>query len=121
MALSGAEVKSVRAGKISLRDGFARFEKGEAFLYNVHISPYPFAGREPLDPIRPRKLLLKKKEILRFGDALRRRGFTLVPMEVYLKKGWVKLSLALAKGKKLWDKRESIKLRDLERDEDRRF
>ena len=114
--LKGAEVKSLRSGNISLADSFARGENGEVFLHNMHIAPYEFSNINNPDPIRPRRLLLGKNQIRRIlGEAAARR-LALIPLKVYFKGGIVKVELALAKGKKLYDKREAIKKRESERE-----
>lgn len=113
--LKGSEVKSVRAGNVNLKDSFARIENGEVFLYNTHISPYAEASYLNVDPLRPRRLLLHKSQITKFYTNLSQRGFTLVPFSIYLSdRGIVKLELALCKGKKLYDRRESIKRREID-------
>lgn len=114
--LMGAEVKSLRGRKANLKDSFARVEDGEIYLYNMHISPYPQAGRFNPDPKRRRKLLLHKAEIKRLLGQLTQKGLTLIPVKLYFKKGLAKVKLALAKGKKLYDRREDIKRRDSDRD-----
>ncbi len=114
--LMGAEVKSLRGHKANLKDSFARIEDGEIYLYNMHISPYPQAGRFNPDPKRRRKLLLHKTEIKRLFVQLTQKGLTLIPLKLYFKKGLAKVELALAKGKKLYDRREDIKRRDSDRD-----
>ena len=111
--LKGCEVKSLRAGKINLDDSFSRVEKQEAFLYNAHISRYTEASYLNVDPDRPRRLLLHKNQIERIAGKLTQKGLTLIPLKVYFNhRGFVKLELALCKGKKLYDKRESIKRRE---------
>jgi SsrA-binding protein len=111
--LKGSEVKSLRAGKINLDDSFARFEKEELFLYNAHISHYAEASYLNVDPDRNRKLLLHKNQIQRIISKLTQKGLTLIPLKVYFNdRGFVKVELALCKGKKLYDKRESIKRRE---------
>jgi len=115
--LKGSEVKSLRAGKITLDDSFARFEEGEIFLYNAHISHYAEASYLNVDPDRPRKLLLHKEQIQRVIGKLTQKGLTLIPLKVYFNdRGFVKIELALGKGKKLYDKRESIKRRETDRE-----
>ena len=111
--LKGSEVKSLRAGKINLNDSFARIEKAEANLYNAHISHYAEASYLNVDPDRTRRLLLHKNQIERIAGKLAQKGFTLIPLKFYFNdRGFVKLELALCKGKKLYDKRESIKRRE---------
>jgi SsrA-binding protein len=121
IALAGTEVKSLRQGKGNLNDAFARVEHNEMLLYNMHISPYDFGNRFNLDPLRPRKLLLHKEEIRRLYGKTREKGLTLVPLRFYLKRGKVKVELALVKGKKLYDKREDIASRDAKREMERAF
>jgi len=116
IVLQGAEVKSLRDKKANLKDSFARIEDNELFLYNMHISPYPQAGRFAPDPKRRRKLLMHKPEIKRLFGELTQKGLTLVPLKIYFKKGMAKVEIALAKGKKLYDRREDIKRRDADRD-----
>lgn len=117
--LRGSEIKSIRKRLVNLKDGFARVEKGEVFLYNVNISPYEFARLEETDPKRPRKLLLKKSQIAHIFVKTSEKGLTIIPLRLYLKKGLAKVEIALAKGKKFFDKREAIKAKDAKRDIDR--
>ncbi|MGE5559228.1 MAG: SsrA-binding protein SmpB [Bacillota bacterium] len=120
IALTGTELKSLRDGKGNLKDSFARIERGEVFLYNMHISPYDFGNRYNHDPLRTRKLLLHKGEIIRLSAKLREKGLTLVPTVMYFnEKGKVKLELGLARGKKLHDKREAMAERDAKREIER--
>jgi SsrA-binding protein len=115
--LKGTEVKAIRDGKANLRDGFALIRNGEAWLLNVHISPHDTASQYfNHDPRRTRKLLLHKKEIRTLTGKAEQQGLTLVPLKMYLKRGLVKVSIGLGKGKKLYDKREDIKQRDDKRD-----
>jgi SsrA-binding protein len=116
MVLKGTEVKSLRQGKANLNDAFAMVRDGEAFLHNLHISPYDFGNRENHDPDRMRKLLLHKTEILRLFGKIREQGYTLIPLRLYFKDGKVKAELGLAKGKKLYDKRETLKEKSQKRD-----
>jgi SsrA-binding protein len=116
IVLVGPEVKSVRAGKVSLAESFARIEGNEAYVYAMHISPYDPASRFNVDPTRTRKLLLNRREIRRLIGETQQAGLTLVPLELYLKDGFVKLTLALARGKKQHDKREDQKRRDADRE-----
>jgi len=115
IALVGSEVKSLRDGKASLDEAFARIQDGEVFLCNMHIGPYEQA-REQHDPRRTRKLLLHRREISRFLTRATARGYTLVPLKVYWKRGKAKVELAVARGKQQFDKREDIKRRDTERE-----
>jgi SsrA-binding protein len=121
LALTGTEIKSVRAGEVNLKDSFAKVKDGEVFVYNMHISPYAQGNRYNQDPMRPKKLLLHKKEIRKLDQAVSQEGLTLIPLEVYLQRGIAKLSLAVAKGKKLYDKRDDIAKRDAKRDIDRKM
>ena len=116
MVLTGTEVKSLRLGKANLNDSFALVRSGEAFLNNLHISPYDFGNRENHDPDRMRKLLLHKKEITRLFSKIREQGYSLVPLRLYFKNGMVKVEMGLAKGKKLYDKREDLKKKDQKRE-----
>lgn len=116
LVLAGPEVKSVRAGKVSLAEAFARIDNGEAWIYGMHISPYDPASRWNVDPTRPRKLLLHRREIRRLIGATQQEGFTLVPLELYAKDGFIKAAIALARGKKNFDKREDMKKRDADRE-----
>jgi len=119
IVLTGTEIKSVRQGMVSLRDSFARVENGEVLLYNMNVGPYDAGNRFNHEPRRTRKLLLNKSEIRKLATTTQEKGFTLVPLKVYLKNGWAKVELALARGKRLYDKREDIKKRDIRRQVDR--
>lgn len=116
IALAGTEVKSIRAGKVSLRDSYAEVLDGEVFLQQMHISPYEKGNRFNHDPKRPRKLLLHKREIKRLLGQTTQKGYTLIPLRLYFKRGRVKVELALGRGKKLYDKREDIARRDAQRE-----
>jgi SsrA-binding protein len=116
IVLVGPEVKSIRAGKVSLTEAFARIDGSEAFLHDMHISPYGPASLWNVEPTRPRKLLLNRREIRKLIGATQQEGFTLVPLELYLKDGYVKVALALGRGKKRFDKREDLKKRDADRE-----
>jgi SsrA-binding protein len=116
IVLAGPEVKSIRGGKVSLTEAFARIERNEAMLYGMHITPYDPASRWNVDPVRTRKLLLHRREIRRLIGATQQEGLTLIPLELYLKDGFVKIALALGKGKKNFDKREDAKRRDADRE-----
>ncbi len=116
MVLTGTEIKSVRASRIQLKDGYAQIKNGQAWLVNVHIAPFEQGNIWNQDPERTRKLLLKKREITRLENELKGTGMTLIPLKVYIKRGFAKILLGLAKGKHDYDKRESIKRRDQERD-----
>jgi len=115
LVLKGTEIKSIRAGRINLKDGFASLSRGEVWLYNVHIAPFEQGNRFNHDPYRVRKLLLKQKEIDKIVGDVNQSGITLVPLKVYIKHGVAKVLLGIAKGKKKYDKRESLKRKDQER------
>ena len=119
IALLGSEIKSIRAGHISIKEAFVRIDGEEAWLIDAHISPYDQANRFNHEPRRPRKLLLHKKEITRLFEDVRRKGVTIVPVRVYLKKGRAKVEIAIAKGKKQFDKRHEIAKRDSQREIER--
>lgn len=121
IALTGTEVKSIRAGKVNLRDSFVKVERGEVFLWNAHISPYEQGNRFNHDPLRTRKLLLHKSEILKIENTLKTKGYTLIPLKMYFKKGHVKCEIGLATGKKLYDKRQDMAAKAAKRDLDRRI
>lgn len=116
VALLGTEVKAIREGRVNLRESFGRVEDGEVFLYNVHISPYSHRGSSDHEPTRRRKLLLHRQEIQKLIGKTVQRGMTLVPVRMYFKNGRVKVSVSLAKGKQSYDKRETIKRREAERE-----
>ena len=116
VALTGTEIKSVRAGRVNLRDGFVQIRNGEAWLLNVHISPYDFGNRENHEPRRERKLLLHRHEIRKLYSKVAERGWTIVPLRIYLKEGRAKVEIALARGKRLYDKRDAVAERDMDRD-----
>lgn len=122
MVLSGAEVKSLRAGKANLRDGYARVSNNEVFLHNVHISPYSHATQDKADPMRVRKLLLHRREIRRLIGKMQEKGFALIPLKLYFNnKGKVKVELALARGKRLFDKRLTLKKKETDREIERAY
>jgi SsrA-binding protein len=116
IVLLGTEVKSIREGRVNLRDSFARVEGGEVFLYNVNISPYSHRGYAEHEPLRQRKLLMRRDEIRKLIGRTVEKGMTLVPLRMYFKSGRVKVAVGLAKGKKDYDKRETIKRRETERE-----
>jgi SsrA-binding protein len=116
IALQGSELKSVRAGQISLQEAYVSIDNNQAWLMNAHIAPYDPASRYNHVPLRPRRLLLHRSEIRELFDAVRQKGVTIVPVKVYLKNGRAKLDVAVAKGKKLYDKRQEIAKRDAERE-----
>ncbi|MBO5141559.1 MAG: SsrA-binding protein SmpB [Clostridia bacterium] len=115
IALVGPEVKSIRDGKVNLKDSFAMIKNSEIFLHNMHISPYKQGSFSNVDPMRTRKLLLHKKEIIKLSNQIAQKGVTLVPVSLYFNKNKVKLELAIARGKKLYDKRQDIAKKDAER------
>ena len=119
LVLKGTEIKAIRDGKITIQDGYISIYKGEAFLKNVHISPYDFGNIFNHDPLRTRKLLLHKKEILKLHQKIKEKGFTLVCTKIYLKNGRAKVEIALAKGKKNFDKRDSEKEKSQKREIER--
>ena len=121
IALHGTEVKSIRMGHCSLEEAYIRIEKGEAFIYGMHISPYEKGNLFNRDPLRVKKLLLNRSELNKIGGKISEKGYTVVPISVYLKGNLVKLTIGIAKGKKLYDKRESIAKRDLQREAERDF
>jgi len=116
IVLKGTEVKSAREGKINLKDGYGSIKNGELFLFNMHISEYHHGTAFNHDPTRTRKLLLHRKEIDKLTGKVNERGLTLVPLKVYLKRGHIKVEIALVKGKKLYDKRKDITQRDMDRE-----
>jgi SsrA-binding protein len=116
VSLLGTEVKSIREGRINLKDSYAHIRAGEAFLFNCHISPYTHGNRQNHEPTRTRKLLLQRKEIRKLIGKTQEKGLTLVPIRVYLKRGLVKIELGLARGKKLYDKRETERRKESDRE-----
>jgi len=121
IVLQGTEIKSIRAGKVNLKDSYAKIENGEVFLHQMHISPYEQGNRFNHDPLRTRKLLLHRKEINKLIGLTKEQGYSLVPLKIYLKNGFAKITLALAKGKKKYDKREELKKREAKRAIERAF
>lgn len=119
--LFGTEVKSLRAGKCNLKDSYIRIEKGEAFIYSMHISPYEHGNIFNKDPLRPRKLLLHKKEINKLFGSVKKDGYSIVPLKIYFAGSLVKLDIALARGKKLYDKRDTIAKKDQKREAEKEF
>jgi SsrA-binding protein len=119
LVLTGTEIKSIRAARVQLQDAYARVEDGEAWVHNMHIAPYEQGNRANVDSRRPRKLLLHRREIDRLLGKAQERGLTLVPLSVYLRRGFAKVELAVAKGRKLYDKREAIADREIKRDQER--
>lgn len=116
IVLTGTEIKSIRKGMLNLKDSFAKIEAGEVFLYNMHISPYEQGNRYNHKPDRVRKLLLNKKEIMKIEVKIKKENYTIVPLELFLSHGFAKIEIGLAKGKKLYDKRESIAKKTQDRD-----
>lgn len=121
IALLGTEIKSVRARQVSIAEAYVRIENNEAWLMDAHIAPYQQAGFFNHEPARSRKLLLHKKEISRLSENVSKKGVTIIPLQLYLKNGIAKVEIAVARGKKLYDKRQSIKKRDIQREIDREF
>ncbi|MEA1940306.1 MAG: SsrA-binding protein SmpB [Candidatus Caldatribacteriota bacterium] len=119
LVLKGTEVKSLREGKVSLRESFAQFEKNELYITNMHISPYRFGNIFNVEPKRKRKLLLHQREIKRLKGQIEEKGLTLIPLRIYFKRGNAKIELALAKGKKLYDKRHALAEKDAQREVER--
>ncbi|MFW5930964.1 MAG: SsrA-binding protein SmpB [Desulfosalsimonas sp.] len=119
MQLKGTEVKSLRQGRSNLKDAYAKFKNGELWLYQMHIAPYPFAYYDNHEPDRPRKLLMHRSELKRLYGKIREKGFALVPLRVYFKNGKAKAAIALAQGKRKYDKRRAIKEREVAREMDR--
>ncbi len=115
LVLYGTEIKSIRNGKVNLKDSYATLNKGEIFVYSMHISPYEQGNIFNKDPMRPRKLLLHKKEIFKLTGMIQQKGYTLVPISIYFKDNRVKLELGICKGKKLFDKREDLKKKEADR------
>ncbi|QEU46112.1 SsrA-binding protein SmpB [Schleiferilactobacillus harbinensis] len=116
IALTGTEIKSVREGKMNLRDGYARVRNGEVWLENVHISPYKQGNQFNVDPLRNRKLLLKKREIAKLAGVVQEKGIAIVPLKAYLKHGYAKILIGVGKGKHEYDKRETLKRKEQARD-----
>jgi len=119
IVLTGTEIKSVRAGRINLKDSFAKIENGEAWLYHSHISPYDMGNRYNHEPERKRKLLLTKQEIRKLIGKTKETGYALIPIKMYLSNGWAKVEIGLAKGKKLYDKREVMAKKTVKREIER--
>ncbi|MEW8973815.1 MAG: SsrA-binding protein SmpB [Tissierellaceae bacterium] len=115
IVLKGTEVKSIRQGKLNIKDSYASVDNGEVYINNMHISPYEQGNIYNVDPLRKRKLLLNRREIRKLAQDIKLKGYTLIPLSVYIKEGRVKVELATAKGKKLYDRREDIAKRDAER------
>jgi SsrA-binding protein len=116
LVLKGSEIKSIRAGRVALKEAYVLVERGQAFLHGAHIAAYDPAARQGHDPLRPRKLLLHKKEIAKIAEQTQQKGLTVIPLKMYLTKGRAKLEIALARGKKIYDKRNAIAERDSQRE-----
>lgn len=121
LALHGTEVKSLRLGKCSIKEAFVRMDNGEAYVYGMNVSPYEKGNIFNKDPLRPRKLLLHKQEIRKLAGDMTAAGYTVVPLQVYFKDGRAKMEIGLAKGKKLYDKRQDIAKKDIRREHEREF
>jgi SsrA-binding protein len=119
MELRGPEVKSIRAGHVSFQDTFARVDRGEVWLHSLHISPYEQANRANVDPVRARRLLLNRREIRHLAAKVDEKGLTLVPLDIFFARGYAKITLGVARGRKLHDKREALKRREQEREAQR--
>lgn len=121
LILEGSEVKSVRQGKVNLKDSFGRVEKEEIWIYGMHISPYGAAGSQKIDPLRPRKALLSKKELVKLIGKAAEKGLTLVPLKIFFEGNWAKIELGLAKAKKKYEKREKLRRKETEREIERAY
>jgi SsrA-binding protein len=121
LVLQGTEVKALREGRVNIKDGYARIRNGELFLEDVHISPYAYGNRLNHEPLRERKLLMRRREINRLIGKVHERGYTLIPLDIHFARGRAKVELALAKGKKLHDKRETLRRRDMEKELERAY
>ncbi|MHA6653638.1 SsrA-binding protein SmpB [Aerococcus urinae] len=116
LVLTGTEIKSIRKGKVNLKDSFARVENGQVWVYGMHVSPFEQGNRFNPDPMRPRKLLLKKREINRLAKHVSQEGYAIIPLRMYIKRGFAKLLIGIGKGKKQYDKRQALKEKDMKRD-----
>ena len=121
LVLKGTEIKAIRGGRVNLKDSFARVQNGEVFLHNMHISPYEQGNRHNHEPLRTRKLLLHRKQINKLIGDTKQEGYSLVPLKLYLKNGYAKVLIGLARGKKKYDKREDLKRKEAKRDVERAF
>ncbi len=119
--LYGTEVKSIRQGKVSIKEAFVRIDNGEVFVYGMHVTPYEQGNIFNKDPLRPKKLLMHKHEIMKLVGQIKEKGYTLVPLQVYIKNGLVKVEIGLARGKKNYDKRETTAKKELNREMERNF
>ncbi|MCY3035707.1 MULTISPECIES: SsrA-binding protein SmpB [Aerococcus] len=116
LVLTGTEIKSIRKGKVNLKDSFARVENGQVWVYGMHVSPFEQGNRFNPDPMRQRKLLLKKREINRLAKHVSQEGYAIIPLRMYIKRGFAKLLIGIGKGKKKYDKRQALKEKDMKRD-----
>ncbi|MBS3899930.1 MAG: SsrA-binding protein SmpB [Dethiobacter sp.] len=121
MVLTGTEVKSIRSGKANLKDSYARIENSEVFIHNMHVSPYEQGNRFNHEPLRKRKILMNRREISRLIGLTREKGYTLIPLKLYAKKGFIKVEIALARGKREYDKRDAIATKEAKREVERVF
>ncbi len=121
LILEGFEVKSVRQGKVNLKDSFGKVEKEEILIYGMHISPYKTAGKLPIDPVPPRKILLKKRELVKLIGKVSEKGLTLVPLKIFFDGNWAKIELGLGVAKKKYEKREKLRRKETEREIERAF
>jgi SsrA-binding protein len=121
LVLSGSEVKSIREGKVNLKESFGRIEHEEVWIYGMHINPYKRADRNKLDPLRPRKVLLQKRELVKLIGKVAEKGLTLVPLKIFFDGNWAKVELGLAKAKKKYEKREVIRTREVKREIEKAF
>ncbi|EEG77881.1 SsrA-binding protein SmpB [Dethiobacter alkaliphilus] len=121
MVLTGTEVKSIRAGKVNLKDSYARIENNEIFIHNLHISPYEQGNRFNHEPLRKRKLLMHRRQISRLIGLTKEKGYTLIPLQMYASKGFIKIEIALARGKKQYDKRQALAAKEAKREVERAF
>lgn len=121
LVLEGSEVKSIRLGRVNLKDSFGREEKEEVWIYGMHISPYPAADRRKIDPTRPRKVLLKKRELVKLIGRAAEKGLTLVPLKIFFDGNWAKIELGLAKAKKKYEKREAIRRKEAKKEIEKAF
>jgi SsrA-binding protein len=119
IVLTGTEVKSARQGAVNIKDAYAKLDRGELYLFNAHISPYAQGNRENVDPVRPRKLLVHARELRKLARATETTSMTIIPTRMYLRDGWIKVEVAVARGKKLHDKREATRRREMEREMER--
>lgn len=121
LVLTGNEVKSIRSGRVNLKDSFGRVEKGEIWIYGMHISPYATADKRKIDPLRRRKVLLQRREVVKLSGKVAEKGLTLIPLKVYFEGNWAKIDLALAKSKKKYEKREALRRRTAQREIEEAF